>query len=1228
MSFIQTERDLSNITDEGLFEKLATAILRDAEQDYRALVHTGTNADGKTMKSPVDGIYYKTDGAPPHLYVVHHTIAARTGLRKKWLHDPAAIKTRGDRRTSTQPGDVLKAIELIAKERERIGELRSTIILTTNQEPDVDTIRDTKAAGLTVDVNVDIWTRSRLAHFLDNTAKGHWLRRKYLEIDAEVLSRKLLLELSDMSIKRHAPRDLPSAWIERDLDKSIASTPFQPVTFVVARSGFGKSVATYKWIVDHVGRGGAGLVLAHEMIANALTISEALDTALRQLCPSLRLGAGADALALSSIDHPLYLIVEDVNRSGSAAQLAERIERWSRSADGNFTAKLPYRLLCPIWPEILTVMGDEARKAVSALAVFGTSFTAMEGREAVQRRAVINGRSVSEMTADAVSSDLGHDPLLIALHNPLTVAEPGRVISQFIEDGVSRVAITKQDYTSTDYSEALHNLAIGVLRHRTLTPDWLDVRQWSHLNAEDLRCLSHLIHDGTLLYIVGHDGTQRIVFRHDRVRDGLLINACNRLAVRGILEDEILGEPYFAEIVGGIIARQETSLDFIAAVRSRNPLGLFHALRLLPVGTGHYQATLHAIEEWLSHSTTHSESNRFLRWEALAALSHTEGPDVTHVVSLFKSYGSSVWQARFRNGDVGAGIEMCCSIEPGVSALWRDAQLEHVKLKFGANLVRKLDELLRRQDLDTQTRRGVLRLTGHVADPILGDAILACWNLDTDREPNLADYLWACSECCGSEPERYLEPICSAWARLPAIEDASKSSPRHELAANQVRWAFRKWVPTQAIRYFVRRGEADDLREPIVWMLHEIDDPFAVMFVVQQMAEVQRRVARKGGFSPLASQLPYAWRRLQEEGGVGMSESSREPLRALWTDPTVDKYLRNVAFDLWAATHRQNDIVLLSAHSHSADLENKILHQRILRGDQTAIPALLEKFTREENVAFWWLASKHVWCDELLQYLDLALDRSAAQIQPIWGSNAENANAISDALARLSPILGERLLVKYWQKLKYVSKFVQVAIYLATPPLIELVKGAVEECPEPKLILEHIGNNIGLHMRDHPGITRQKQIESLRPYLSYMHEYQIRELWELCNSRGWFAVRDAFLKPYMEESFTVPFQDESRNFSQLDDMAESEASHRIQFWLESFSKTGASTDRIVGLLGKWLSQRKTLDALRLIREALILIGRRSDLSILQIPSDLADSRIDDICADTSFGVKRRTLNLS
>jgi hypothetical protein len=48
-----TTKRLAEMTDERMFERLATAVLREADAKYAALTDPGVNADGKTVRAPL-----------------------------------------------------------------------------------------------------------------------------------------------------------------------------------------------------------------------------------------------------------------------------------------------------------------------------------------------------------------------------------------------------------------------------------------------------------------------------------------------------------------------------------------------------------------------------------------------------------------------------------------------------------------------------------------------------------------------------------------------------------------------------------------------------------------------------------------------------------------------------------------------------------------------------------------------------------------------------------------------------------------------------------------------------------------------------------------------------------------------------------------------------------------------------------------------------------------------
>ena len=915
MNYETAAQALAAITDEGLFERIATAVLRKASPLYSALLHHGVNAAGKTVKAPLDASCTVPGSVPPHMVVAQHTTAAKDDLRKKWLHDPSLVKPRKGKKPTAPPGDLIKTAEIIAQERQRTPDLLATLILTTNEEPDEQLVRDVKAEGRARGMEVDVWSRSRLCHVLDNSPAGQRIRASELKITQELLSSELLYELSLKSLSLNQPHESPDAWVDRALDNTLRSSLHRDVTFLVAESGLGKSVACHRLVTAHVERGGFGLILSHDTIASATSLEQAVMVELRRLYPLLSL-LGPSALEFCSADHPILLIVEDINQSGKEApRLAEKLANWSHDSSGKdaeHALAASWRLICPVWPESLDTVREQDKKRISRLCVMANGFSKEEGTNAVLARGHLAGHPYSRLRAQEVASALGHDPLLIALHDPREKPEPDLVIAEYIEHSLVRAAADDHGHPPADYRQALCVLACEMLRRRQIELDWLEVKGWSNNDGEFSLLLDRTARKGELLRFAGTSREQRLIFRHDRVRDWVLADGVTELHRTGRLCDDLVADPYFAEVLGAALAHSAAWEDMLEQVTLANPLALFHAFRLTcQTGDARQQAILQRITAWLDSPEPHSPAYAHLRWEALAVLARTDSTDVPPLIRKFPDRTHSGQLARFRNGDLSGGIELCLNVEPGTGAPWRDAQIEHAKLRDGRRIADALAEVLRRPDLKGVARVGALRLAGHLADHILAEAIEACWESDLERVNHLADYLWAFAECCTDDPARYLGPVCDAWAALPDKTDQEgHPSPRDDLAAYELRWAFQKWPPVIAIDYFIFRAQQEELRWPITYMLHDIDHPAAVLFVAHELAEIRRGLEGTDSFSTFLHHAADDWRRAQENGHP-MSRASRDALLVLWQNTGNDKHLRTASLTLWAATTYTDDLAAL-----------------------------------------------------------------------------------------------------------------------------------------------------------------------------------------------------------------------------------------------------------------------------------------------------------------------------
>ncbi|MEN6317860.1 MAG: hypothetical protein ABFD82_03745, partial [Syntrophaceae bacterium] len=97
-----------------------------------------------------------------------------------------------------------------------------------------------------------------------------------------------------------------------------------------------------------------------------------------------------------------------------------------------------------------------------------------------------------------------------------------------------------------------------------------------------------------------------------------------------LLDEQMIAEPYFAEVMGAVLAWGHPKPNFLQRVAALNPLALFHALRLL--GFECDQGVLQAINEWLDNPATNDDSNRHLRWEVAAMMAETDSPEVPALV--------------------------------------------------------------------------------------------------------------------------------------------------------------------------------------------------------------------------------------------------------------------------------------------------------------------------------------------------------------------------------------------------------------------------------------------------------------------------------------------------------------------------------------------------------------------------------------------------------------------
>jgi hypothetical protein len=1247
---------LEGMTDAGQFEILATRSLRELEDDCSAIAHFGVNAEGKTIANPVDGFCLIPGSAPPRYVMTAFTLSARDALDRKWLSDHTTVANPTAAKTSDD-GDLIKAGRKATAIRAAHPTAKFVLYLCTNRRLDAEIMPRVYDAATPLGIEIRFLEQSRLRDFLDIKPEGQWLRQKHLGVGAEQVSNSLLQELSRASVDRYANELLLSS-IDEVVPTAAAAAAAEVIQrpgalhVLVGPSGAGKSVISQGLLRRHIESDGIGVWVPAEVAKRVLSLADAVGEVLRSLHPLAGVAAGNEAIALATPDKPLLVVVDDINRSGEAERLFEKVVIWSRPAgQGDVktaVARASVRVVCPIWDSLwLSARYSERTYSwVQAQAV-----GMMTRPEAVACLRAALGDQAPRFSAGelgAFAERLNDDPVLLGLFgrmvrsdasaNPLLLSAD--VIGSLVRRAIAELALAR-GILQADYLTCLTRFSKELIRRRILYPPWTEVTKWFTAESQIRDLLGHLAVQGHTCRLADRDGVDCFEFRHDRILEyHLALAAAEMLKEDG--DDRLaVSDPYFTPFVGRAIARcdfQEPVLDWI---KEKIPISLVAAIPYLPPGPSAYADRVVAdARAWLVQGEAAPASALF---DALQTLTATRSHRVLEVTD---GVPENVWllEARLGNGDGLAGAKaLSPRFYPAVGHDWLESLIDQARIHHGAKLVAELQSLLTVVEIDDRIRGGALCLAGYLGDSTLGNAITVASQKLSNQQEYLLHALWAGLRCSGDDPERVLGPL------LPRILEVSDDETEH--AGSQRGWllqelkfATRHGVGEHALRYMADLGaNNDEYRWVVVAVLNDLDHPIAIRYVVRQLAEASHKAREAGGFSPWAATWGDRWQRNSSGQSRHLSAESVAALRSLWEDQTGADWLREYAFSQWA--RHVSGVAELQAIPDTSPHFPAAASQRAKRGDKEITQYVLAELSQNRR---WFSLAPNVWSQQFEPAVDSALNELGTDPQ-------FHANPWSDACYELSHLLrdiptdvAERLLEKHWTYLRREGWFIQAALYHGTEKCRALVAEAMTEAASDRTPLKHVGMFFGfmtIGLRDR---LTERHLDSLRLFLHQLDDGCLGVMidfchrhnhwnWALDNLRPECLKRADLAQPEADggRSYIVRikrqwFPTDDELMADLDDIEKMDPRYQngqIWSWWERFFERGDATCRPTHLLDRWLERAPSPARLKILAQALRDRGTRRDLAILRKYSvDIRTEELASIIANVEFAVKRRSFD--
>ena len=1184
-----TREVLSNITDEGLFERLVTGILRIKETSFRGIIETGTNARGQTITDPVDGISYAIVNGERHMVLVCHTIARRNRLCEKWL-DP-------------NNGDVFKAIQLFETASGQMDVHKRILILTCSVEPSSDLAIRIEAVAANHNMTIQLWTGSKLAHILDSSREGQWLRYRELKIPQQLLSYDLLKKITKNTIENARPFDNPAEYIHRkiyeQLDNRFAGN--NSLVFIQGQSGTGKSVLCYDWMKRVAAQNGVCLLLNDEILANSITMEKAFEQMLNAHESGLKEINFQSAVLECSGPSGVHLWVEDINRARAPINLIRKLFQWKIAYSGRYEDKNKYinshiKILCPVRPELIQAMTENERKEIHKASLYVTNYSLNEATCAVMKRAKSQKNILTKLQASEVAKSLNYDPLLIGLLTDWKNIDTSSVIKTYINDSLARLAGGGQ-FRKSEYRQCLLLLSEYMLKNHTLAPTFDKVKYVMNQN-DYKKCFRHLINDGT---IINADSNDRLQFRHSRVRDFILAEYVSRLIETNVAIPEILQDPFLAEVIGMVVFDQGSKTNIARLCDAISPLAVFHAFaKAVRTKSDLEQKFFEACKKQFISSKFCLGPERQI-YAIQSVLAQLDGANVRELLEMAGEKNTIVEEGLARNGCVKSAAAFCYYHEPYITSPRRDALLSHLQSTKGKSWISEIAGYLTTFEGPEDLEEGALFLAGEIGRAELISSLKARWSVHIATGRMLTPgMLYAVIRCAAGHDDAFADKVVQSWVRLPEQDDDKKfSNPRYDVSHSGL-GGVRRDPSDRIVKYLLALPQRySKLVHPLSGILGYIDHPDVVKYIARAVAEMDHKCESEGKFNLWGMHFADYWK--WPQNAQQMSDSSRVALKSVWQNLNNDIWVRRRSFDLWSARLRSEDIDALSS-SPPSDLEDRALRARLINGDKNAKGELADRILNEKDNLRWVQLIKYV--DTL--GLEDVLRKLFTKRKKFFEAEPEGYFQVDDILLE---ILGDRddefatdLILENWDQVQYREKYAVALLYFATSKSLEVADETIKQSSSPQEILELYYLKFGIRTLGRTGIKRIEQIEAIAPYFHYLPDRVKQNLWETCNDRGWFEWRRQHLDRLVSSSEDRVFSgiDEMNDFRWLDKALAQDSKFEgdLFFWAESRIRTGIPTSELVKRAARYSSDRCSTEAYRFLCNIIAKYGKRSDCSLL------------------------------
>lgn len=758
-------------TDSATLELIASAYFREYRPEYARFIHTGINSSGKTRKDPLDGFLQFEQGGQDAFVFFEFTTEKKENLEKKWLKDLSEYT--GKIPKTVKNGDVVKAAQSADRLRERFPNALFYISICTNQEVSSDlAIKVTEKCQEINLKNAGIIEFSILLNFLENTPLGQWTAQKHFGIAAQRLSRELLKWVGGQNIDQYG-KDifyaLTPSIIEREVEKELrVKAEKESLIFLKAESGFGKSITCIRILQYFAEQGEFVLRLTPAIVEESQNLEKAILSQLRLEMPVIHESHLTNVFDLTK-GNRFYIVIDDINNTKNIRKVVNKLISWSFN-NGKDVKESPYSIICPIWANYkLPDEENNTSKRRLYEIIYINQYTFEEASSLLKEQL---SDYAAPIQLEELARHLNNDPFLIGKYcehvnetQIFQIGQRNKVVENFIRYKIDNRYSEK--YLSNDVTRSLSKLAHKILYNKNIKPSLDELEQWFLSEKPSLNIIKEIAKDGVLFRFTNND---RLIFRHDRIRDILLVREIENLLKSDNWNEVILFDPYFSELIGQAICRLELNENQINILLSQVPAAFLEALRFIEeCQTDYKNLVVSKFQLWIETYMYEEDFPQEIFDEIFWKVRLIDAISINTVFKNARKGALGLNLGLFRNGDAVAFARCLTAIPDKSTFAFKiggivDYNLINLaKLKYKEKLIKDLKQYLTNKKTNEEWRKYFIQAAGFLRekDSFLG--IYHCWDNSIKKKELLAPTIWAMLYCFDNEEKSKLYKVLDFW---------------------------------------------------------------------------------------------------------------------------------------------------------------------------------------------------------------------------------------------------------------------------------------------------------------------------------------------------------------------------------------------------------------------------------------------------------------------------------